>query len=107
MGSTAKRLIGPGIAYLFFGAFMLYMGLSAWGIIPSGDIPSSRFMAVVSTAIGILDLVIGTRKLFSWGGACPSCGFSKVSIFRDETSTSCRSCKRKIVRKESFFFLAH
>jgi hypothetical protein len=106
MVSGAKRLIGSGVAYLLFGGFMLYLGLCAWGIIQSHDFPEGTFMAIVSTALGIFDIIIGARKLFSWGGACPYCGYSKVSLFGDVISVSCRVCKRKIVRKGSFFYQA-
>jgi hypothetical protein len=106
MVSGAKRLIGSGIAYLLFGGFMLYLGLCAWGIIQSNDFPKGTFMAIVSTALGIFDIIIGTRRLFSWGGACPYCGYSKVSLLGDVTSGTCRMCKRKIVRKGSFFYQA-
>jgi hypothetical protein len=106
MVTGAKRLIGSGIAYLVFGAFMLYMGLCAWGIIPSGDFPKGTFIAVISTALGIFDLVFGARRLFSWGGACPYCGYSKVSLSGDVTSVFCRACKREIVRRGSFFYRA-
>jgi len=60
MVSGAKRQIGAGIAYLVFGGFMLYMGLCAWGIIQGGNLPGGVFMAIVSTALGIFDLIIGT-----------------------------------------------
>ena len=106
MVSVAKRLIGSGIAYLFFGILMLYVGLGAWGIIDSRDFPKGNFIAILSTALGIFDLIIGTRKLFSWGGACPYCGYSKVSLFGDETSVYCRACKRRIIRKGAFFHRA-
>ena len=106
MVSGAKRLIGFGIAYLLFGVLMLYVGLCAWGIIHSGDFPKGNFIAIISTALGIFDLSIGTRRLFSWGGACPYCGYSKVSLFGDVTSVNCRACKRTIVRKGSFFYRA-
>ena len=106
MVSGAKRPVGSGIAYLLFGALMLYVGLCAWGIIQSKDFPKGNFMAILSTALGIFDLVVGTRRLFSWGGACPYCGYSKVSFFGDVTSVYCRACKRKIVRKGSFFYRA-
>ena len=106
MASGAKRLIGSGIAYLLFGAFMLYVGLSASGIIHSGGFPKGNFMAVISIALGIFDLIIGTRRLISWGGACPYCGYSKVSLFGDVTSVYCRACNRKIVRKGSLFYRA-
>ncbi len=104
MASAAKRLIGSGIAYLVFGGFMLYMGLCASGIIQSKDIPKSSFFAITSIAIGIFDLIVGTRKLFSWGGACPYCGYPKVNFFGDATSVYCPTCKRKIVRKGPFFY---
>jgi hypothetical protein len=104
MVSGARRLTGSGIGYLVFGGLMLYMGLCALGIIQSKDIPKGNFFAVTSTAIGMLDLIIGTRKLFSWGGACPYCGYSKVNLFGDATSVYCRVCKRKIVRKGTFFY---
>ena len=103
MVSGAKRQIGAGIAYLVFGTFMVYMGLCAWGIIQGGNLPKSVFMAIVSTALGIFDLIIGTRKLFSWGGVCPYCG-TKVSLLGDATSVYCRACHKKIVRKGSRFF---
>ena len=106
MVSGAKRLIGSGIAYLLFGAFMLYMGLCAWGIIHSGDFPKGIFVAIISTALGFFDLIIGARRLFSWGGTCPYCGYSKVSLHGDATWVYCRACKRKIVRKGSFFYQA-
>lgn len=99
MVSGAKRLVGSGIAYLFFGAFMLFMAACAWGIIEIEKAPKGVFMALVSTAIGIFDVVIGTRRLFSWGGACPYCGYSKVSLFRDVTLVNCRACHKTIVRK--------
>ena len=105
MVSGAKRQIGAGIAYLVFGTFMVYMGLCAWGIIQGGNLPKSVFMAIVSTALGIFDLIIGTRKLFSWGGVCPYCG-TKVSLLGDVTSIHCRACKRKIVRNGLFFYRA-
>jgi hypothetical protein len=97
--SEARRLVGSGIAYLFFGAFMLFMAACAWGIIEIEKAPKGIFMALVSTAIGIFDVVVGTRRLFSWGGACPYCGYSKVSLFRDVISVYCRACHKKIVRK--------
>ena len=106
MASAAKRLTGSGIAYLVFGVFMVYLGLCAWGIVQSKDFPKGTFIAIVSTALGIFDIIIGTRRLFSWGGACPYCGYSKVSLFGDVTSVSCRACKRKIVRKGPFFYRA-
>ena len=106
MASGAKRQIGSGIAYLLFGAFMLYMGLSAWGIIQNGNFPKGNFIAIASTALGIVDLIIGKKKLFSWGGACPYCGYSKASLYGDATSGYCRLCKKKIVRKGSFFYRA-
>jgi hypothetical protein len=99
VGSELKRQLGSGIAYLFFGAFMLFMAASAWGIVEFEKAPRGIFMALVSTAIGIFDVVIGTRRLFLWGGACPYCGYSKVSLFRDVTSVYCRACHKKIVRK--------
>ena len=102
--SEAKRLIGPGIAFLLFGAFMLFMAACAWGIIEIGDAPKGISMAVVSTAIGIFDVVVGARRLFSWGGTCPYCGFSKVSLFGDVTSVYCRACHKKIVRKGDRFY---
>ncbi len=106
MASVARRLVGSGIAYLFFGLFMLYMGLCASGIIQGGDIPRGNFVAAVSIGIAILDLIIGTRRLFSWGGACPYCGFSKITLFRDKTSTFCRACKNQIVRKGLLLYRA-
>ena len=106
MVSGAKRLVGSGIAYLLFGGLMLYMGLCAWGMIQSKDFPKGTFVAVLSTALGIFDLIVGARRLFSWGGACPYCGYSKVSLFGDVTSVSCRACKRTIVRKGPFFYRA-
>ncbi|MEI9475428.1 MAG: hypothetical protein WCO26_02470 [Deltaproteobacteria bacterium] len=106
MVSGAKRLVGSGIAYLLFGVLMLYVGLSAWGIIQSKDFPKGNFMAILSTALGIFDVIVGTRKLFAWGGACPYCGYSKVSLFGDVTSVYCRACKRKIIRKGPFFYRA-
>ncbi len=99
MVSEAKRLVGSGIAYLLFSVFMLFMALSAWGIIEFEKAPKSTLMALLSAAIGLFDLVIGVRRLFSWGGACPYCGFSKVTFFGDVTSVYCRACRRKIVRK--------
>ncbi len=104
MATEAKRLVASGIAYLFFGVFMLFMALCGWEIIQFGSSPKSTFMAVASTAIGIFDLVFGIRRLSSWGGACPSCGYSKVSIYGDATSTYCRACRRKIVRKGTGFY---
>ena len=104
MISKAKRLVGSGIAYLLFGAFMLFMAACAWGIIEIGNAPKGISMAAVSTAIGIFDVVIGMRRLFSWGGACPYCGYSKVSLSGDVTSTYCRACHKKIVRKGDRFY---
>ena len=104
MGSEAKRLVGSGIAYLLFGAFMLILAAGAWGIIEIGNAPKGLSMAVLSSAIGIFDVVIGTRRLFSWGGTCPYCGFSKVSHFGDVTSVYCRACHKKIVRKGDRFY---
>ncbi len=104
MASGARRLIGSGIAYLVFGVFMLFMGFCALGIIQNKDIPKGNFFAITSIAIGIFDLVIGRRKLYSWGGACPYCGNPKVNLFGDSTSVYCRVCKRKIVRKGPFFY---
>lgn len=106
MASGAKRLVGSGIAYLFFGIFMLYMGLCASGIIQSRDIPKGTSVAAVSIGIAIFDLIIGTRRLFSWGGACPHCGYSKITLFWDKTSTFCRACKNQIVRKGSLLYRA-
>jgi hypothetical protein len=104
MASGARRLIGSGVAYLLFGAFMLYMGLCALGIIQSKDIPKGNFFAITSVAIGIFDLIIGARRLFSWGAACPYCGYPKVNLFGDVTWVYCRACKRKIVRKGAFVY---
>ncbi len=104
MATGARRLTGSGIGYLVFGFFMLYLGACAWGIIQNNDFPKGTFMAIVSTALGIFDVIIGGRKLFSWGGACPYCGYSKISFYGDVTSGTCRMCKRKIIRKGSFFY---
>ncbi len=106
MAAGARRLIGSGIAYLLFGGFMLYLGLCAWGIIPNGNFPKGTFMAIISTALGIFDLVIGWRRLFSWGGFCPYCGYSKVNILGEAAWVYCRKCKGKIVRKGAFFYRA-
>jgi len=104
MVSNARRQTGSGIGYLVFGVFMLYLGLCAGGIIESKDFPKGTFMAIFSTALGVFDIIIGMRKLFSWGGACPYCGYSRVSLYGDVTSGFCRLCKRKIVRKGAFFY---
>jgi len=77
MVSGARRLIGSGIAYLLFGLSMLYLGLCAWGVIESGGIPKSNFFAMTSVAIGIFDLIIGARNLFSWAGRVPIAGIQK------------------------------
>jgi hypothetical protein len=103
MASSAKRRVGSGIAYLVFGIFMLYMGFCALGVIQGGGIPNSSFLAITSIAIGIFDLVIGTRKLNSWGGACPYCSYPKINLSGDATLVYCPACKKKIVRKGSFF----
>ncbi len=104
MASGVRRLIGPGVAYIVFGGFMLYLGLCGWGIIPCKDFPKGTFMAVISTALGVFDLVMGVRRLLSWGGACPYCGYSKVNLFRDAKAVYCRLCKKEILRKGSFIY---
>ena len=106
MVSGAKRLILPGMAYLLFGLSMLYVGLCGLGIIQSAGIPKGNFFAITSVAIGILDLILGTRKLFSWGGACPYCGHRRIKLFGEATSVYCGACRRKIIRKGSVFYQA-
>ena len=104
MVSGAKRLIGSGIACMLFGVPMLYVGLCGLGIIQCAGIPKGNFLGITSLAIGIVDLIIGMRRLFSWGGACPYCGYAKVNLYRDATWVYCRACGRKIMRKGAFFY---
>jgi len=104
MATGARRLTGSGIGYLVFGFFMVDLGACAWGISQNNDFQKGTFTAIVSTALGVFDVVIGGRKLFSWGGACPYCGYSKISFYGDVTSGICRMCKRTIVRKGPFFY---
>ncbi len=104
MVAGAKRQTGSGIAYVLFGVFMLYLGLCALGVISSENIPKGSFMGIASIALGMFDLMIGKKKIFSWGGSCPYCGYSKVSLHTDATSVYCRSCNKKIIRRGSFFY---
>ncbi len=104
MATYAKRKTASGVAYILFGLFMLYIGLSAWGIIGSENTPKGNFVAISATAIALVDLAMGVRAFFLWTGSCPYCGFPKVTGTGDPATANCRVCKRKVLHQGGILF---
>jgi len=83
MATGARRLTGSGIGYLVVWLLYVVPGCMCLGIIQNNDFPKGTFMAIVSTALGIFDVIIGGENCF------PGRGVSLLRVFKNQFLQRC------------------
>ena len=92
-----------GFIPLILGIFFLFISFHACDILHLIHTEVNIFLGIICLFLSVICLVVARVVIFEWAGPCPYCGYEEIKIL-GSTTTNCKSCKQKIVRKGATFF---